>query len=328
MSETLLSAEALSATATRRHGIERHLIKDRSQWLGLRQSDVTASVAGALLGIHEYQTAYGLWALKSGLITEDAEETAPMRRGRLLEPVALQLLSELRPTWRVERGQHYFRDSEARIGATPDAFAIDPERKGFGIVQIKTVEPSIFRRKWKSDDEFAAPEPPIWIVIQAIIEAHLTGASWAVVTPLVVGFGLDLPIIEIPIHAELMNILRAKVATFWKRVETKTPPEFDYVKDGKLISRMYGADDGSEVDLSTDNMLPGLAEELAVLKERMKADEKRRTEIENEFKAKIGSASIAYLADRQRVTWKTQSRKGFVVEPTSYRVLRFLKAKG
>jgi len=328
MPTPLLSVEAIIAASGKRPGIERYPVTDRASWLKLRERDVTASVAGALFHEHEYQTEYGLWALKSGLITEDAEETAPMQRGRLLEPVALQLLTEMRPTWRIERGQHYFRDKAARIGATPDAFAIDPERSGFGIIQVKTVEPSIFRRKWKSDDDFATPEPPLWIVIQAIIEAHLTGASWAVVTPLIVSFGLDLPVIEIPLHDGIMSSLRDRVTKFWKRVDSKMPPEFDYVKDGKLISRMYGADDGSEIDLSSDNMLPGLATERAELKERMKADEKRLTEIDNEFKAKIGSASVAYLRDRQRVSWKTQSRAGYVVEPTSFRVLRFSKAKG
>jgi len=327
MNDTLLSAEALSATASRRHGIERHLIKDRGQWLGLRQSDVTASVAGALLGVHEYQTAYGLWALKSGLITEDAEETPPMRRGRLLEPVALQLLAEERPTWQIDRGAHYFRDTNNRIGATPDAFVRDPNRDGFGIVQIKTVEPGIFRKKWKSEEDYGVVEPPLWIAVQAIIEAELTGASWAVVAAMTVGFGLDLHVVEIPIHTGIMERLRDAVKDFWLMVERNTPPEPDYGRDGAALAKIYGADDGTEIDLSSDNMLPVLADEREGLKEQAEAIEKRCDEIETEFKAKLGPHASAILSDRRRITWKTQHRKGFVVEPTSFRVLRIGKAK-
>src|SRR4029079_19449389 len=111
-------------------------LNERDRWLELRKRDVTASVAGALFGVHDFVTPYQLWALKSGLIEDNIVETAAMRRGRLLEPVAIRLLREERPTWRVEPCSTYFRDPHARIGATPDALAIDPERTGFGIVQI------------------------------------------------------------------------------------------------------------------------------------------------------------------------------------------------
>src|SRR5262245_7287249 len=80
-------------------GIERIEYGDREAWLKLRGKDVTASVAGALLGVHEFTTPYGLWALKSGKIAEDPEETGPMRRGRLLEPVAIELIQEEHPDW-------------------------------------------------------------------------------------------------------------------------------------------------------------------------------------------------------------------------------------
>jgi len=326
-STPILSAEALSAIASKQRGIDRYPVTNRESWLARRQQDVTASAAGALLGVHEYQTVYGLWALKSGLLTEDVEETPPMRRGRLLEPVALQLLREERPTWSIDPGRHYFRHAADRIGATPDAFAIDPARPGFGIVQFKTVEPSIFRRKWCSDEDHGATEPPLWIVVQAIIEAELTGASWACVAPLVVGFGLDLPVIEVPIHAGIMDRLRDEVAAFWRMVESKTPPDPDYGRDGELLAKIYADDDGTEIDLSNDNHLPILIDERDRLKSEIKTSEDRCKEIETEFKAKLGTHATAILSDRRRVSWKTQHRKGYTVEPTSFRVLRFAKAK-
>src|SRR5262249_6073732 len=77
-----ISAE-LAATVRTPPKIERIRISSREQWLKLRQSDVTASVAAALLGIHPYQTVFALWALKTGKISDDVEETPPMRRGKL-----------------------------------------------------------------------------------------------------------------------------------------------------------------------------------------------------------------------------------------------------
>ena len=160
-----------------RPGVETWPVKDRTSWLALRKSDVTASAIGSLLGVHEYMTPYALWALKSGIISEDPEETPAMMRGRLLEPVAIELLREMHPSWTITTPSTYYRDPATRIGATPDALVKDPLRKGFGVLQIKTVEPSIFRRKWQTDDRTV--EPPLWIATQALVEAHLTGALWA-----------------------------------------------------------------------------------------------------------------------------------------------------
>lgn len=305
--------------------IERIPVTDRAAWLALRQRDVTASTVGCLLGLHEYQTAYGLWALKTGRIAEDPEETPPMRRGRLLEPVALQLLAEERPDWRIEPPAVYLRDPDVRLGATPDAFASDPTRAGFGVVQIKTVEPSVFRRKWR-DPDTGDITPPLWIVVQAITEAHLAGASWAAVGAMTVSFGLELHVIEVPIHAGVIDRTRQAVADFWAMVGRGDEPDPDFARDGGVIARLYEADHGTEIDLSAANHLPVLANERDRLKVRITAAESRIEEIATEFKAALGNHATAILADGRRVSWRTQHRRAYSVAPASFRVLRFSSA--
>lgn len=302
--------------------IQKFPVTDQASWHALREQDVTASVAGALLGIHEYVTPYALWALKTGRLVADPEESEPMQRGRLLEPVAIQLMREKHPEWKVEQPGIYLRDTEARIGATPDCFVTCPKR-GLGNVQIKSVEASIFRKKWHTED--GALEPPLWIVVQSIIEAALSGARWAAVAPLVVSYGLEMPIIEIPLHAGIMDRLRDSVAEFWQMVADGKEPDPDYGRDGATIARLYEADRGTEVDLSSDNHLPILLEERDVLKSEIKAREERVSEIDNEFKAKIGTNAVAYISGGRRVSWKTQHRKGYTVDPNSFRVLRYSK---
>jgi len=302
--------------------IERIPVTSREEWLKHREADVTASVAGALLGIHEYVTPYALWALKTGRLAADPEESEPMQRGRLLEPVAIQLMREEHPEWKIEQPGIYLRDTEARIGATPDCLVTCPKR-GLGNVQIKSVEASIFRKKWHTDDGML--EPPLWIVVQSIIEAALSGAQWAAVAPLVVSYGLEMPIIEIPLHAGIMDRLRNAVADFWQMVADNKEPDPDYGRDGATIARLYEADHGTEVDLSSDNHLPILIDERDALKAEIKDREERVKEIDTEFKAKIGDNATAYLAGGRRVSWKTQNRKGSTVEPTSFRVLRYSK---
>jgi predicted phage-related endonuclease len=141
------------------------------------------------------------------------------------------------------------------------------------------------------------------------------------------GNNLDLHLIEIPIHAPIMERLAVEVAAFWAMVEAGTPPEPDYGKDGETIARLYPADDGTEIDLSDDNRLPDLVDQRDRLKDAIKALDEEAAEIDAEFKHRLGPHESAKLAGGRQVTFKTQNRKGYVVKPSSFRVLRFLKSK-
>jgi len=322
MNDIAISGE-LAASIKAPAKIERIKIGSRDQWLALRQKDVTASVAGALLGIHPYATAYQLWALKTGLIADDVEETPPMRRGRLLEPVAVQMLREDRPDWQIS--DHpiglYFRDPVTRLGATPDLFARD-ENGRWGIIQIKTVEPSIFRKSWKGED--GEVSPPLWIVVQAIVECHLTGFEWAAVAPMVVGHGVELPIIPVPLHEGIIDRIKNEVDAFWRLVEEGRTPEPDYGKDAALLEQLY-APDGHIIDLTADNHVPQLVAEREALAPQKTAIEKRQKEIKGELLHRLGTASAGRLLDGRFVTANRVNRAGYTVEPTNYIDLRIKK---
>jgi|GEM_PF-947249 len=302
--------------------IETYRITERAEWLKWRKQDITASVAGALFGVHDYTTALEQFMLKTGQLQTDPEETPAIRRGRLLEPVALQMLKEERPKWALQPnpGEIYYRDPRARVGATPDSIWVDPDRPGFGVVQIKSVEPFTFKRKWKGDD--GAIEPPLWIAIQAAIEAALTGASWAAVAPMRVGFGIDIDVIDIPDGSALMQAVKQKVSEFWGMVERMEPPPPDFTKDGDLLKTIYAQENGETVDLTSDNMLPGLLAERAALSAQSTANEKRLKEINAEMLAKIGNAAAAICGDGWSFTAKTVKASTYTVERKAYRQLR------
>jgi len=321
MTHGLLSAEALSKITVRDAGYQAIPITDRESWLERRHRDVTASVAACLLGAHEYMTPLQLWTLKAGRFEAGEEETPPMRRGRLLEPVALQLIGEEHPDWKVERGTHYYRDAKRRIGATPDAFVFDPNRTGFGILQVKTVEPSVFRRKWRAED--GTTEPPLWIAVQALVECELTGASWACVAAMTCGFGLDLHLIEIPLHAGVLARLYDAIADFWRAVEINEPPSADFSKDGALLASLFKEDDGTVIDLSGENQLPALADEDRHLSDEIKQKTGRRKEIKTELLSKMGVASVAMINGVVFATATTVHKKAYPVVASSFRDVRF-----
>jgi len=261
---------------------------DRPAWLAARQRDVTASAAGALFGVHDYQTAMGLWSLKSGRTSEDPEETPPMRRGRMLEPVALQMLREERPGWQIAGGcNHYWRDTVRQIGCTPDCYVIT-ETGRHAVVQFKTVEPSVFVRKWQGGDRYGVIEPPLWIVIQAITEAKLTGAEQAFVAALVIGHGIELHIIEVPMHVGVLEKLYSKVAEFWQFVRSAEPPPAHYGKDADLIAKLYPIPNSLVIDLRDSNRIVELIEIDKREAEIAKTATARREDAKTELKHMIG----------------------------------------
>ena len=311
--------------------IEKIAINNEAQWQALRQQDVTASVAGALLGVHEYTTAYGLWASKTGALSQepaapavsgdgDTYSVSDLERGRLLEPVVFELIRRAKPTWRVDRADAYYRDPEARLGATPDAFAVDPARAGFGVIQVKTVSEHAYRRKWR-DPDTREVDLPLWIGVQAAVEAHLTGASWAAVAAMVVDHKLTLHMIGIPLQPALIERVRLETTRFWSLVESGETPPVDYGRDASTLLRVHAQDDGAEIDLTGDNRLADLLADRAVRSARKSADDDALKAINAEIIHKLGNAAAARCGGAL-ITAKTVRRREYVAKASTYRAIR------
>lgn len=308
MNQTVKASPELLSTLTP-PGVERITFSDREHWMSLRAADVTASVAGALFQEHQYATRYGLYLEKAGLappqeevapeVTEDSIKLPPILRGTLFERTAVEMVRMLKSDWDLLPGNSaYYRLAAARIGATPDVFATRPDVAGLGIIQVKTTDGLIFRKKWVNED--GEVEIPAWIAIQAIVEAKLTGASWACVALMIGGINTELKLFDIPIHDGVWDRLVEEVAEFWRRVEERDPPEPDYARDGDLLRSTYNADGAVEADWSTDNRVPALLDERAQLKATEKAGadaEKKRKELDAELLVKLAGAAVGRVPD-------------------------------
>lgn len=266
--------------------IQSFKISNRRAWFDFRKQDVTASVVGALLGVHEWSTPYSIWAEKTGRLPDRSAETPAQRRGRILEGVAFEILREERPEWTIERGDRYYREPETRLGATPDLLVKHGRKRG--IVQVKTVEASVFRSKWIGQD--SEIDVPLWIAVQAIVEATLTGSDFAYVAALVVGHGVDLHVEEVPIHPGIMDRVRAEVREFWRMVEAGEEPSPDYTRDAETLSAVYRESHGTEIDLSGDDRFRNLVWHRHDLKQTIADCEKRLVPVEAEIVHLIGDA--------------------------------------
>jgi hypothetical protein len=286
-----------------------------------RKSFVTASVAAALFGCHPYQSPYALWAEKSGLVSEEKAETPAMRRGRLLEPVLLELLREEFPTWTIVPCTKFYSDAKVRIGATPDFLATRPDIAGLGIIQGKTAGKFAFRKGWTDADGDLAV--PTWIGIQTSTEAALTGASWAAVAAMSLGDGgLDLHVEDVPLLPALVARLRTLAKDFWRRVAENDPYEPNYGRDAALISQLWNGEDGPLLELGEDAAVGDLLDRRRALKAReadgARATRERKDDIDPRLINRLGNARGARIADGRSYTVKIVRKKAYPVAATQY----------
>lgn len=298
---------------------------DRGAWLAARHFDITASVAAALLGAHPYATPYGLWAEKTGRATPDIEESDAMERGNLMEPVVVEMLRKRHPDWTVlyANDRAYYRDPAKRIGATPDAFLERPDRFGTGICQIKSAAEDAFERHWR-DPDTGDVVPPLWIAVQAIVEATLTGAGWACVAVVVLTrrgtFHLQPPI-EIPIHPRIWNRIVERVAAFWAVVDSGREPEPDWMRDGPTVLDVYRDSLPDRRDLTADPGIDAMIGRYVEATEAGRMADAAAAALKPQIIRAMGNAEAAETAN-WILTARTLHRPETVVRASRSRALR------
>lgn len=309
-----LSVARDAALAGTPSAFEQIRVRSTKHWRSLRAVDVTASNVGALFNGSDFPWfgRFGLWEIKTGRREDSGTASRAMRRGNAFEEVAFEELAEQFPDWSIypTQNRHYFRDPANRIGATPDGFAVRPDRPGFGIIQVKT---ATFLSKSSWFDEDREPYCPTWIGLQAMTEATLTGASWATVVVIVVDSEEDLILVDVPLVGDLWNTITREANAFWKTVHEGLMPEADPSKDYGAVMRTFPRDNGEIVDLSHDQRLSEIAPNYIALRALeaagREATEKRRA-FDAEIVMKLGPARSAVIAGGGLIEAKTIRRMG------------------
>lgn len=299
--------------------IEHHPITDRASWLAKRTQDLTASDFAAAIGESPYKTALELYAEKTGVILPEPE-TAVMRRGRLLEPVAVAMLAEEHPDWAIEYPLNlYIRDASIRLGATPDAKAtIDGKLVN---LQIKTANRLSYERDW-------ANGPPDHIIYQTAVEGMLLDADRSIIVLLIVDYA-SFNLMEFPVerHPEAEARFRQDAIAFWDNIASGRLPAADLSRDAKTLAALFPQSVKEPVlDLSQYNALPGELKEWARLRDEVAERKERMDRIETGIKEKLGPAEIAELPG-WRITWRTTTIKEHFRKETSFRRLHVSEIK-
>lgn len=110
------------------------------EWLAVREAGVGGSEVASVMGLSKWQSAYTLWAKKTGRETESITYSEPMEWGNRLEPVIIDKFADDHPEFKVLRGIGTWHHPERpwQIG-NPDAI-FEREDGSMGIVEVKTAQ--------------------------------------------------------------------------------------------------------------------------------------------------------------------------------------------
>lgn len=294
-------------------------LESREVWLAERRRGVGASEVAAILGVDPRRGPLAVYASKVAPPAEDDDEPedSPLYWGRRFEePVAAWYAEATKRTVTNPGEFSLHRHAAAPLFATLDRNVADPTRvETPGVLECKAVS------VWGPMDLWRV-EAPLLYQVQLQAQLAVTGREWGSVAALLGG---TRPVYhDYARNDRFIDAMLLAVQQFWKCVERREPPPPDITPSVRdALHRLWPEDSGVEIAMPEDKV--GLVAEWEHAKEAHKATEARKDEMEAQIKAVLQDATWARLPDGRRVQWKTEPRRGHVVEPSKPRVLRLVK---
>jgi putative phage-type endonuclease len=288
------------------------IFDSRDAWLDARKSGIGASDAAAVLGVSQWRGPLQVYCDKLGIAQTDPAEVEAMEWGLALEtPIAARYQRETGRTV-IDPGPFTIHRSPEHpfMLATVDRFIDTPDR-GRGVLEIKTT--GGFRGEWDTD----APLP---YQIQIMHQMAVTGLAWGSLAVLV--GGQKFLWMDVERNDEFIAALVEREREFWQRVQDQNPPPPDASESCReLLKRLYPREAPGQVIALPPDAAKWDAQRREA-KAAMDVASASCREAENLLIAALGEAEVGLLPDGTRYSYKSQNRKGYTVEPATFRVLR------
>ena len=285
-------------------------IFSREQWLEERKKTVGGSEIGAILGLNPWQSAYSLWAERTGK-TKTFEGNLRTMVGSYLEDMVAKLFEE-ESGCKVQRTNYIYRnDLYPALHATPDRLLVG--RKAG--LECKTTS-ELNKKKFHGSD-FPAQYYAQCVQYMAVTQlqewflAVLVGNNSFHIYHLTRIQGQPCPdFAEASLYIEdgEIDTLAAAAEEWLKHVWDDTPPAIDGSDASReTLMTIYQEGVGGAVDLfGREGMLTRYDE----IKRQIKALEEEKKQIENTICGDLGDNYTGH-AGQYTVTWKPTSRTSF-----------------
>lgn len=267
------------------------------EWLAARRKGVTASEIAVLMGLSPYDSPYGLYHRKLGILPA-GDDSDVMEKGRVLEPVIAEKFAALHPEWIVTGNgrQLYAHRDRAWQLATPDRLVnvnpIDPAQ------WLKGTEGAVLECKVDGGSpdwgEPGTDEIPVHYRAQVLWQCRVMGVTrWHAAC-----FNADRwkarwyeGVIDDAAEADLA-LMEDEARDFLDRLDRHDPPEVDWrpATIGALKTLYAGEPDG-DVEVRRS-----LAIQYRAACRRFKEAERRKDEMTARMLAAIGNGRRAIEA--------------------------------
>ena len=181
------------------------------EWHSERSNGVGGSEVGTILGLNPYESAYALWAKKTGRIPSEIKENWAMRFGKAFESPILELWAEEHPEWDVYTTGTYQDEHCEYRHANPDALAVHKETGEMMIIEVKTA-----RQPWES--------VPQSYIAQVLHYMGVLKIRWGLIVAVA---GMTWNEYEVPYNQAQIDLQNEYIGKFWDAVQNDTKPEWD-----------------------------------------------------------------------------------------------------
>ncbi len=271
---------------------------DRNKYIG--GSDIAA-----LCGVSRYKGEYEVWLSKTSEAYQ-RKDTNACEWGRRLEKVVADKFAE-EHAFDLVPGRAICHREHAFIGGTPDFIYVEADGSQ-GVLEVKTTN-AYNARDW---DNGECPDEYRLQVQWYLMLTGLTNAYLAVL----IG-GQDYREVKIVADLRLQKNLLTIACNFWHTyVESKTPPPCEM--RAETIALVYANDNGKTKELAKPF---SFVEKLLAKKAEKKKLEDEIEAMNNEIKQALGEDTYGIIDNMAVAKWKKINKKGYWVEPTSYRQL-------
>lgn len=307
------------------------ILPSEAVWKEKRRQHIGASEAAAVCGYNPFAGPVQVWDQKV-----NGTEIVPTRRmeiGHQFEPLAAKWYAEDTGRPVIDPGPysvlvHKERPIEA---ATLDRLTFD-ENRGWGVLEIKWA--NVFQApKWRDGEE-----APQYYVMQVnhqieVLRSHGIPVSWGALA-CILGTG-DFRMVDIDYDPRMATAAATEYAWFWDHVQNGTMPPVDGMPSTKaILEAFYRVPEGSMVsvdpsDAEAVKQWADLKARYEAAQEKAKAATDAQDVIKNELRDALGriGAELVNVPGVAAFKWATVNRKGYTVEPTSFRQIGISKPK-
>jgi len=284
---------------------------DRDLWLQERRSAIGASEVAAVLGISPWATPWEVWADKLGKL-EPWEGNPQTRAGQRFESAVLDAAED--ELGRLIRNVRILADGTP-LAATCDAVVAETREP----VEAKTT--GLTGMVYGDWGDAMTDQIPEYYLTQVHAQLICTKAELGYLFALIAGRGVVR--FEVEANEKLHNAFCERLSEWWdKHIVKGIEPSREAMPALDVVKRLRKVPNKS-IELS-EEMLEVIAKR-EVAKEIEKKGKEEAELCDTKLRLALDDAEVGLLPDGREVTLFETFRKGYTVQPTSYRALRIRK---